>query len=682
MAVKILDDLRTRAGAIFITALLAIFVILIIKNSGLYPIVLSDENTYSKFSRLLPLSESAIPGYLYLGIYRLTSHCGTDFLACGRLFNTLFFVAAAPFIYLVARKVTPPGPAVLISVLSMLAPVSSYTAYFMPEAFYFFGFWVFTWSVLRLDNASVRDWAIAGAIFGCTALIKPHSFLFAPAIVVYLSYLSLRSGRGLNLFILNLTCFILVTLLLKFLVGYWIAGQAGLSLFGTTYTEIATATTSNSQRYLELITVALSSIKGHILALCLMFGPGLALALHTLFKAIMARGESSQQERFSVLTLLLLSNLVVVVGLFTASVTNVGPYETSTRLHMRYYDFAFPLIFIVAASQLYIVGEGERKLRAIFAVIIGSPMLYATWTSMSPYTPNFVDSPELHGFLFNPILFYILSGLMAASLGAWVYSIRSGARLFVYLVMPLSILVSTFYVSEEQRKNLVADNFVKAALFTKQYLDSEDISTLMILSTDLVGMYKTLFLLDNPYGRLKAIEEGEDYDIAKLPEGRKWILAIGEHVVKGDKLFKLEMPGFSLVRAEEQHIIDFKQSTWPGVIRMRGFSSAEAWGTWSSAPEVTIEFSRPLPEKFSISLTGHAFGPNIDKEFVARVGDNSIAFTLSSGDSEKVLNFDNPGRSNVIRIVIPSATSPIQLGIGDDRRLLGIGLIELSITPL
>lgn len=679
---KILYDFRIRAGAIFITVLLAIFILLLLKNSGLYPIVLSDENTYSKFSRLLPFSSSTIPGYIYLGIYRLTNHCGADFLACSRLFNTFFFVATAPFIYLVARRVTTLGPAIFISALSLLAPINSYTAYFMPEAFYFFGFWIFTWFVLRLDNSSIRDWAIAGAIFGCTALIKPHSFLFAPAIFIFAGYLTIRSGRGLNLFTTNVICFIVASLIVKLMVGYWVAGKYGFSIFGTAYTEIATSTTSNTQRYLELVTIAISSIKGHILALLLMFGPGLVLAFHILLKAIVSRRETSPQETLSILTLLLLSNLVAVAGLFTASVTNAGPYETATRLHMRYYDFVFPLIFIVAASQLHMVDVSRRKWRAVIASIMAIPMLYAAWTGMTPYTPNFVDSPELYGFIFNPALLYILSGLMTASLGVWVYSTRIGARFFVYLVMPLSIVVSTFHVTQEQRKNLIADDYVKAALFTKQYLGAEDVSTLMILSTDLVGMYKTLFLLDNPYGMLKSVGEGEDYNIADLPEGRKWILVIGEHVVNGDKLFKLEMPGFSLIRGEEQHVIDFNRSTWPGVIRMRGFSSAEAWGTWSSAPEVTIEFSRPLPKKFSINLTGHAFGPNIDKEFIAHVGDNSLGFTLGSKDSEKELNIDNPGRSNVIRITIPSATSPLQLGIGEDRRLLGIGLIKLSITPL
>ena len=57
-----------------------IFLFLLIRNAGLYPSVFADEYTYSKLSRLLPLSESSIPGYLYLKLYSVTNSCGDGFL--------------------------------------------------------------------------------------------------------------------------------------------------------------------------------------------------------------------------------------------------------------------------------------------------------------------------------------------------------------------------------------------------------------------------------------------------------------------------------------------------------------------------------------------------------------------------------------------------------------------------
>ena len=49
---------------------------------------------------------------------------------------------------------------------------------------------------------------------------------------------------------------------------------------------------------------------------------------------------------------------------------------------------------------------------------------------------------------------------------------------------------------------------------------------------------------------------------------------------------------------------------------------------------------------------------------------------------EILLEFSNPKRSKFIKIDIPSAISPKELGLSDDARSLGIGLIELRINPL
>jgi phosphoglycerol transferase len=109
---------------------------------------------------------------------------------------------------------------------------------------------------------------------------------------------------------------------------------------------------------------------------------------------------------------------------------------------------------------------------------------------------------------------------------------------------------------------------------------------------------------------------------------------------------------------------------------------AEAWGTWSSSKFVTLEFSMPLPEKFTVHLVAHAYGPNVGKEFLAHVGDNSIGFKLSASPEERKLKFSNPKRLRTIIIDIPLAVSPKELGLGDDDRSLGIALTELRIVPL
>jgi hypothetical protein len=134
---------------------------------------------------------------------------------------------------------------------------------------------------------------------------------------------------------------------------------------------------------------------------------------------------------------------------------------------------------------------------------------------------------------------------------------------------------------------------------------------------------------------------------------------------------------------EPKFSIDFTTQVWPRVIsRVQGLSGPEAWGRWSSSDVVTLTFSRPLPEKFTVHLLAHAFGPNVDKDFVARVGDNAVTFTLSESPEEKSLDFSNPDGSDAIKIDIPMAISPKELALSDDDRKLGIALIELRIIPI
>jgi len=97
---------------------------------------------------------------------------------------------------------------------------------------------------------------------------------------------------------------------------------------------------------------------------------------------------------------------------------------------------------------------------------------------------------------------------------------------------------------------------------------------------------------------------------------------------------------------------------------------------------VTLEFSKLLPEKFTLHLYASAFGPNVGKEFVAYVGDSAIRFTLAASLEERVLEFSNPKRSKIIKIDVPSPCSPKESGLRPDDRRLGILLRALRIEPL
>ncbi len=139
----------------------------------------------------------------------------------------------------------------------------------------------------------------------------------------------------------------------------------------------------------------------------------------------------------------------------------------------------------------------------------------------------------------------------------------------------------------------------------------------------------------------------------------------------------------SLSQINKTLAIDFKKSAWSGTISSaRGLSSAESWGTWSVGDAVMLEFSKSLPEKFTIHLIAHTFGPNVGKEFVAHVGDSAISFKLAASPEQRVLEFNNPQKSRTITINIPSPISPKELGRSGDERSLGIAFTMMRIVPL
>jgi phosphoglycerol transferase len=665
-------------------AVLIIFAALLLRNSGAYPVVFSDEYHYSEFSRLLPLADSAVPCYLYLAIYRATNLSGGGYLESARILNALFFVAAAPLIYLTAKRVCTRRVAAIVAVLALLGPINSYTAYYMPESLYFLSFWLVSWFILRLDNASEsRSWCVAGILLGFTALVKPHALFLVPALAAYALLSGRRTeGRWVLRALRNAALLAVFALLTKLLIGYALAGKAGVTLFGPYYGSAASNTTSMFERCRALLPLAAENLTGHALAMCLMFAVPLVFAINAACRSLFSKAETDAEQKIALYALAVLVSLVLVTGLFTASVVNSGPYESASRLHMRYYNFAFPLLLVIAAASLSArsVG-GTLRWRVVAALPIGLAILYAASTRLAPCTPGFCDCPELRGVTYRGAVFYGMCGMSLLSLVAGMCSARAGAKIFVFLLVPLATVFSNVKVTQEFRRVKEPDVYDRAGLFAKQYLSPEELAKLVVVGSQEAGMYRSLFYVDNAKASLETIPEGSGYDLAKLPAGKEWALVIGDHALPETAFFQLPMSGFTLARANGTNTIDFKAFSWPGIIaKADGLANPEGFGRWSDGDAVTLEWCRPLPERFTVHLVAHAFGPNVGREFVARVGDDARRFTVGPADEEKVLEFQNPKGLRTMRIDVPSAVSPQALGMSDDPRRLGIGLAELRVV--
>ena len=130
--------------------------------------------------------------------------------------------------------------------------------------------------------------------------------------------------------------------------------------------------------------------------------------------------------------------------------------------------------------------------------------------------------------------------------------------------------------------------------------------------------------------------------------------------------------------------IDFSRPGAPVFVRkLEGLSVAEPHGRWSDAtlaPTVKITLRDPLPKRFTLELTGRPFGPNLGKDITLRVGGRDYALPVNAGQVS-LQQAVELGSDDVreIEIVLPQPASPHQLGMGEDRRKLGMLFERLRV---
>ena len=520
---------------------------LLAQSAGLYAIVFSDELSFSLHSRSIDLSHSPFPNYLYLQLYGATNACGDGFLNCARLMNVAFLIAAVPFIYLLAATRVRRSYAMAISVMPLLAPTGSYSAYFMPESAYFFMFWVLAWLVIRFGGRSDPfAWAGIGAAVGLASLVKPHALFLLPALVICV--LLIEEGKQPGALLRKATSVVLMgvmSLAVKLGLSVMLVGPAGLTLFGRTYSSLAANAVEEANATADFVYFTSVSLLGHLMALCLMLGVPLAistasLATYAMKRFAAASGEGtpgrSDDIRLIIFSATVLATLVGVTALYTASIIQTGPFESGTRLHVRYYNFALPLFVLITA--FFVAGatpSPATRTRLVIAAPVLAVILYVLFAGLDPYSANFVDSPELQAFFVSPAVTIMLCLLAAATLGLWILSPVLGARSYLLVFLPILVIAGNIETAEWQGRARIPDDFSKAGVATRSYLPAGELDTVLVVGSAPAGLKKTLFYIDSPRAMDILIESGSPLDPESVPGHVNWILAIGDHPLAPSK---------------------------------------------------------------------------------------------------------------------------------------------------
>jgi len=696
--------LRRHAWELFLGAsLLAVGLFLFQRNYGLYPSVFADEWYYSKMTRLEPFEAALVPSWLYLWLMRALSEAGGDrFLEAVRLGNLAFLLAAASLLYATARRFATRPVAYAIAMASTLAPLNLYSAYFMPEMTYYCGFCLLSWIALtRAGWHRAVHAAASGAVIGLMSLVKVHALFLLPGLCLFLAYRAWvrphGAGRAWIVQALGVAALAAASaVIVKFGLGWLIAGDAGLHLFGQFYGRAATTATSS---ILDLVRPALTVGGGHLATLALLAALPLALLLHGVCTRVLQRpaspaGAATGAGALALYTLLMLGSAGGLTVLYTASLNFMGNDEL-TRLHLRYYSFVFPLLWLAAgaAAGASATDAARRAPRLRWALALGLCLVLLMALKYLPgYRMLMVDGPDIAGIDLTHPAMMALALLQAGLLLGWAAGLRAAPLLFVVVALPATLVSAQVEITKELAAQRAPSPADLGGLAARRLVPPSERASITLTGQIPGNLMRAQFQIDDPKSPLLVLPWGGALGEEQLPTNGGWLLLIGENALPKGLEVRNAGPGYRLLKlpAMDERLkgreigqARLDQGFKPGLLdAVEGCSLPEQWGRWSTGKQVTLRFAQPLPPRAALMIEGQAFGVNATLPFVVRAGDASASFRMAGSAQEVGLRLLTDGTVRSVSIDVPQPQSPAELGYPGDARLLGIGLIRVRLIDL
>ena len=123
----------------------------------------------------------------------------------------------------------------------------------------------------------------------------------------------------------------------------------------------------------------------------------------------------------------------------------------------------------------------------------------------------------------------------------------------------------------------------------------------------------------------------------------------------------------------------------PFVNSVKGLSAREPWGRWSDAsmhPYIEIRFRHPLPATGTLEIVGRAFGPNVGRPVEVRIGEQTLTFQFGAKDTTAMASYAVHESPRSIDILPPHPMAPRELGLSQDARRIGIGLVRITVAAV
>ena len=300
---------------------------------------------------------------------------------------------------------------------------------------------------------------------------------------------------------------------------------------------------------------------------------------------------------------------------------------------------------------------------------------------LAPYTPSAVDSPDAAGAVSYESFFIALVVGGFSLLLIFLFNSKSSVTYYLVLFLPIYLSGSTFIQNSGILNRETATVYDNAGLITRDFFSSPATlrkSKLLVVGSDFMGVYKTLFYLDSNSASALVLPDGALVDMNQMNTTYDWVVDVGSHEFKGLSSHVTQLPGFSLHHRVFEQKVDFTLANWPGILRAAtGLSTPETWGTWSNGKQVNLVFEDSFPSTIKLILRAQAFGSNTSLPFTITIGSVTKKVFIPKLGEYKI-SFEDVAGSNTISIEIPAPSSPADSG-GQDTRVLGIGLISINV---
>ena len=560
--------LKDRRSYALIASLLAVAGWVFSRVSSVNPAILGDEYLYSINARHAapwdPSPAGDFSNYLFNFVYSSTNICGEAFYTCGKILNLIFFVGFLIVVFIIASRHLKYLVALAFTVAAGLSPISVYTSMFLPESMYFFMISLVFLAVLKAsDSYAWKDWALVGVLIGVTSLVKPHAWLSAIAIGIFLVVLGITQAKHRFKPLLKAVGAISAGAILgRIVIGFIVAGPRALDFFGVYLNtriigQVAEGVSTQAAESTEIVgsspmngMIALfgTQLTVHVLTLTALIGIafiGLVVGMVELIKT----RKPSPVTLLSLFMFIWLVSMTIEIIMFTGWITGGGDDHTG-RVLSRYYDFLFVFVPLAGLAAL------SSKFAAETSILIRIPLAGLMLALLTPAFTGFfgsleiqiADAPNLAGLVVNLGVFNAVA--MIGFLGLLVFAFQPKFTPWVFvLLLPASMVGTGYAIQGEYDRIRGYENAQDiAGKYLKQNLTEDAIDATWIIATSRFEATNVAIWADSATVKWDLFAPGGVLDESLVPEGSQYILATGNLSYAGEATETITGDGYVLYK--------------------------------------------------------------------------------------------------------------------------------------